>query len=228
VKHVYISKTNDFDVLVCYQGNVFNLIPKNLNHLRRNHIFYLGNLDIATKHSHGNCQLENSHVFHHTPASTIQQIDHLVTKMSGAAAYKTLVATNGVEDAPRNSSQCQYRRQKYLKNQKITQDEMKNIILLSYELDGFYKLLQVQPQLIIVLMHDQMKQQFSNLLKVSKEKIPLYYDTTFSLGEIYVSVGTSRFPTKDETSRYFLLSDNCLSTCNVFRTANTSPCYSHA
>jgi hypothetical protein len=132
--------------------------------------------------------------------------------MPGAAAYKTLIATNGGEDAPRNSSQCEYRRQKFLKSQKITQDEMKNIILLSYELDGFYKSLQVQPHLLIILMHDQMKQQFSNLLKVSKEKIPLYYDTTFSLGEIYVSVGTFRFSTKDKTFGYFLLSDTYFST----------------
>ncbi|CAF3380299.1 unnamed protein product [Rotaria socialis] len=140
VKHVFISKVNDLDVLVCYFGN-----------------FY-----IAEKRPHGNCRLENSHVFHHTPASTIAQIDELVSKMPGAAAYKTLVATNGDVEAPRNAAQCQYRRQKYLKNQKITCDEIKNLILLSYELNGFYKLLQLQPETSIVLMHDQMKQQFAS------------------------------------------------------------------
>ncbi|CAF3364813.1 unnamed protein product [Rotaria socialis] len=166
VKHVFISKVNDLDVLVCYFGN-----------------FY-----IAEKRPHGSCRLENSHVFHHTPASTIAQIDELVSKMPGAAAYKILVATNGDVEAPRNAAQCQYRRQKYLKNQKITCDEIKNLILLSYELNGFYKLLQLQPETSIVLMHDQMKQQFANLLTKTKEIIPLYYDTTFSLGEIYVSI----------------------------------------
>ncbi|CAF1614829.1 unnamed protein product, partial [Rotaria magnacalcarata] len=78
--------------------------------------------------------------------------------MSGTTAYKALVATNGDVEAPRNAAQCQYRRQKYLKNQKITCDEIKNLILLSYELNGFYKLLQLQPETSIVLMHDQMKQ----------------------------------------------------------------------
>jgi penicillin-binding protein-related factor A (putative recombinase) len=29
VKHVYISKKNDYDVLVCYQGNVFSFNPRN-------------------------------------------------------------------------------------------------------------------------------------------------------------------------------------------------------
>ncbi|CAF0875081.1 unnamed protein product [Didymodactylos carnosus] len=92
------------------------------------------------------------------------------------------------DDAPRNVAQCQYRRQKYSKSQKITNNEINNMILLSFELHGFYKLLQLQPEILIVLMHDQMKQHFSNLLTATKKTIPLYYDTTFSLGEIYVSV----------------------------------------
>ena len=70
------------------------------------------------KHPHSNCRSENSHIFHHTSASTIQQIDELVTKMCGATAYKTLVATNSDSEVPRNAAQCQYRRQKYLKSQK--------------------------------------------------------------------------------------------------------------
>ncbi|CAF1596322.1 unnamed protein product [Rotaria sp. Silwood1] len=147
-----------------------------------------GNLDIATKHPHGNCKLMNAHVLHHTPESTIQQIDQLVSKMSGAAAYKTLVAANGGIDSPRNASQCNYRRQKYLNNQKISHDELSNVILLSYELNEFYKLLQLQPETLIILMHDQMKSQLLNLLRITKEIVPLYYETTFSLGEIYVSI----------------------------------------
>lgn len=154
---------------------------------------YLGNLDIANKHPHGNCKLQNPHVFQHTPAATIQKIDELVARMPGAAAYKTLVSSNGGIDAPRNSSQCHYRRKKYLSGSRISQDEISNVTFLSYELNRFFKMYLLQPQLLIVLMHEEAKQQFSNLLKVSKEEIPLYYDTTFSLGEIYVSVRTFIF-----------------------------------
>ena len=105
-----------------------------------------GNLDIATKRSHGNCKLINSHPFRRTPSSTIEEIDRRVAKMPGATAYKTMVGTNGGEGAPRNAAQCHYRRRKFLKGQKITDDEIENIILLSYELHGFYKLLQFQPK----------------------------------------------------------------------------------
>lgn len=156
-----------------------------------------GNLDIATKRSHGNCKLINSHPFRRTPSSTIEEIDRLVAKMPGAAAYKTMVATNGGEGAPRNAAQCHYRRRKFLKGQKITDDEIENIILLSYELHGFYKLLQFQPEILIVLIHDQMKEQFSRLLTTTTETVPIYYDTTFSLGEIYVSVRAQLFSTRN-------------------------------
>ncbi len=177
---------------------------------------------------HGNCKLKNAHIFHYTPVSTIEEVDELVTKMTGDAAYKTLVARNGVDGAPRNASQCQYRRQKFLNSQKICRDEIQSVTLLSYELHGFFKSFQIQPHLIIVLMHDQMKQEFLNLLKVSKQKIPLYYDTTFSLGDTYVSVRTFGFSTKAKTFECFLFSDTCLPAFNVFRTTSTSSCSSHA
>jgi len=149
----------------------------------------LGNLDIATRRPHGNSKLTTSHLFQYTLSSTVKKIDTLVKNMSGSKAYKQLIATNDEDDAPRNVAQCQYRRQKFLKQQRITNDEIKNLLLLSLDLNGYFKLLQIQPELLVVLIHDQMKQQFSKLLLTTKETVPLYYDTTFSLGEIYVSVG---------------------------------------
>lgn len=137
--------------------------------------------------------MNDAHPFHRTTASTIERIDQLVSTMPGAAAYKTLVGANDREGAPRNAAQCQYQRQKRLKKQKITNDEIVNIILLLYELHRFYKLIQFQREVLIVLMHDQMKQQFSEVLLKTKQTVPLYFDTTFSLGEIYVSAGRSIF-----------------------------------
>ena len=113
--------------------------------------------------------------------------------MSGAAVHKRMVAASGSANNQRNVAQCNYRREKFLNNQKITHDEITNVILLSYKLNDFYKLLQLQPETLIVLMHDQMKNHFLNLIKITKEIIPLCYDTTFTLGEIYVSVRASIF-----------------------------------
>ena len=75
--------------------------------------------------------------------STIERIDQWVSTMPGATAYKTLVSASASEGVSRHAAQCQYRRQKQLKNQKISNDEIVNIILLSSELHGFYKLIQV-------------------------------------------------------------------------------------
>jgi hypothetical protein len=148
-------------------------------------------LDIATRRAHGNSKSTASHLFSCTLSSTIKKIDALVPNMSGSKAYKLLIATNDGDDAPRNVAQCQYRRQKFLKQQRITNDELKNLLLLSFDFNGFFKLLQIQPELLVVLIHDHMKEQFSKLLLMTNENVPLFYDTTFSLGEIYVSVGTN-------------------------------------
>ena len=148
-------------------------------------------MDIATQRAHGNSKLATAHLFRCTLSSTIKKIDTLVKDMSGSKAYKHLIATNDGDDAPRNVAQCEYRRQKFLKEQRITNDEITNLLLLSFDLNSYFKLLQIQPDLLVVLIHDKMIEHFSKMVLMTKETVPLFYDTTFSLGEIYVSVGTS-------------------------------------
>lgn len=143
---------------------------------------------MATRRPHGNSTRSGAHLYQGTLSSTITTIDALVSKMSGTEAYKRLVATNSSENTPRNVTQCQYRRQKYLNKRRITNDEIRNLLLLSYELNSYFKLLQVQPELLAVLIHDQMKDEFNRLMRTAKETIPLFYDTTFSLSDVYVSV----------------------------------------
>lgn len=154
---------------------------------------YSGDLDVATRRPHGNSARTNAHLYQSTLASTITPIDTLVTTMSGTEAYKRLVATSSGKNTPRNVTQCHYRRQKYLNERRITNDEIRNLFILSYELNSYFKLFQVQPELLVVLIHDQMKEEFHRLMRTAKETIPLFYDTTFSLSDVYVSVRISRF-----------------------------------
>ena len=184
---MYISKQNKLDVIVCYIGKPYY----RLNVDRMSYIFFLdvGDLNIATRRAHGNSKSATAHLFQYTLSSTIKKIDTLVAEMSGSKAYKHLIATNDGDDAPRNVAQCEYRRQKALKQQRITNDEIKNLILLSFDMSSYFKLLQIQPELLVILIHDQMIEQFSRLVRTTKETVPLFYDTTFSLGDIYVSVG---------------------------------------
>lgn len=149
---------------------------------------FLGDLQLATKLPHGNSKLNTAHSFQTTPASTIATIDTLVTRMSGAEAYKRLVATKSTNDSPRNVAQCHYRRRKYLEKQKITHDEIRNLLLLSYDLNTYFKLLQMQPELLVVLVHDQMKNEFIHLIQTTETTVPIFYDTTFSLADVFVSV----------------------------------------
>lgn len=145
-------------------------------------------MGIAVRRPHGNSKSADSHVFQPSLSSTISTIDSLVTTMSGSKAYKQLVATNGGIEGPRNVAQCNYNRQKILQQQRITSDELLNVILLSYDLNTFYKLFQIQPDLLVVFIHDAMKDEFSKLVRAAEDTISLFYDTTFSLGDVFVSI----------------------------------------
>ena len=113
VKHVYIFEKNEFDVIVQYSGRLSEDYSIFLVHyIAAFRICFPGNLDIATKRPHGNCKMDNAHLFHRTTASTIEQIDQLVSTMPGATAYKTLVGASSSESVSRHAAQCQYRRQK--------------------------------------------------------------------------------------------------------------------
>jgi hypothetical protein len=99
-----------------------------------------------------------------------------------------MISQPNENDEPRNAHQCNYRHQLFLKEQRISKDEIKNLILLSMELEDSMPLLQFQPEFVVMLLHKNMKIQFEKLLNITKERIHLYYDTTFNLGEVYVSV----------------------------------------
>lgn len=136
-------------------------------------------MDTASRRPHGNCRGTTSHVHQRTISSTIEKIDELVTRMPGSQAYKHLVAKNNLPVGPRNVAQCHYRRQKYLNRQKMTNDEIRNLLLLSYDLSSYFKLLQIQPEVLVVLIHDAMKEEFGEFIRKTQGTIPLFYDTTF-------------------------------------------------
>ena len=168
--------------------NIFLISIDVLNPFSNIFSIHLGNIHIGTKRAHGNSKSSTAPLFTYTPAATVAQIDNLVKTTPGATVYKHLTSINYEGNPPRNAAQCEYRRQKILQGQRITTDEINNLVLLSISLKSYFKLLQIQPEVLTVLIHDDMVQQFSRLTKVAKETVPVYYDTTFSLGEIFVSV----------------------------------------
>ncbi|CAF1560154.1 unnamed protein product, partial [Didymodactylos carnosus] len=167
VKHIYVSNSNKYDVIVVY----------------------IGNKTIAKTGPHGNAKSAVAHGYRRTKPSIVTQIKNSVKSSTEANAYKTLVGT-AVTDPPRDVAQVRYYRQKFLQDQRVTYDEMLNLMILSNELKNYIRVLNFKPQLIVVFEHIEAEKLFAQLLTLTNELIPLYYDTTFEIGDYYVSILT--------------------------------------
>ena len=107
--------------------------------------------------------------------------------------YKKLVTENidperqGVAN-PRNTKQVKNVQSKTRAESRLGRDDIYNLVLLANHLDGFVKHITVYPDLVAIFSLPEILQQFNQLLEVkSYEQIFLSYDTTFNLGDCYVS-----------------------------------------
>ena len=74
------------------------------------------------------------------------------------------------------------------KQQGLGPDSLYNLHQLFYHLDGYITDIVTAPDLIVLLQRKAMQEEFDRLLQLkSDEAVPLFYDTTFNLGDFYVS-----------------------------------------
>ncbi|CAF1227020.1 unnamed protein product, partial [Didymodactylos carnosus] len=106
-----------------------------------------------------------------------------------ATVYKTMVGQSTTE-SPRDLVQVSHYRQRVLDNNRLSHDELLNVLILTRELSDFIKIFNVAPRLNLVLMHDAAYELFGYLLVKTGSVVPLYYDTTFDIGDYYVSILT--------------------------------------
>jgi len=118
------------------------------------------------------------------------------TDMSGGPkqVYKNLVCTDIVDGElqgvanPRNTRQIKYVQGKVREGKLIGKDDIYNLIELAHHLDGFIHEVTVYSDLVTIVGLPELFQQFNQLLDVkSDEQLYLVYDTTFNLGNFYVS-----------------------------------------
>lgn len=70
----------------------------------------------------------------------------------------------------------------------LSREDLYNLIQLSSHLDGFVKHVTLYPDLVCIISLPEMITQFNQLVDVkSTEQLFLSYDTTFNLGDCYVS-----------------------------------------
>ena len=108
--------------------------------------------------------------------------------------YRKMVYTDQVDGNmqgianPRNTKQVKYVQQKKTEDSILSRDDLYNLIQLSSHLDGFVKHVTLYPDLVCIINLPEVITQFNQLVDVkSTEQLFLSCDTTFNLGECYVS-----------------------------------------
>ena len=123
-------------------------------------------------------------------------IDKMKSEKGGAKkVYRKMVCTDQVDGNmqgianPRNTKQVRNVQQKKTEGSMLNRDDLYNLIQLSSHLDGFVKHVTLYPDLVCNISLPEVITQFNQLVDVkSTEQLCLSYDTTFNLGDCYVSV----------------------------------------
>ena len=89
---------------------------------------------------------------------------------------------------PRNSKQIINLQQRQHQKSRLTHDAIYNLHELAYDLDGFVKIITTYPDLVVVCGLDSITKHLDNILMADSENSQLLsYDTTFQLGNFYLS-----------------------------------------
>ncbi|CAF0978654.1 unnamed protein product [Didymodactylos carnosus] len=101
------------------------------------------------------------------------------------------IQTNTIYRLYLNQETCvSHYRQRVLDNNRLSHDELLNVLILTRELSDFIKIFNVAPRLNLVLMHDATYELFGYLLVKTASVVPLYYNTTFDIGDYYLLILT--------------------------------------
>ena len=155
-------------------------------------IHYLGDEKFKEDRPHGNSKAETTRNFTRTCPSVLKKLTS--TDDLPSNVYKREVAKNDCLPElqsvliPRNSKQVantQYQqRQKY----RLSHDALYNVHELAYDMDGYVISMTTYPDLMIVCGLKELAHELNLLLEFVSEKPQLLsYDTTFQLGDFYVS-----------------------------------------
>ena len=167
----------------------YELIPSNGLVL----IHYLGNETAANKFPHGNVK---HHTREHirTCPSVLKDLDDECVHSTTSKVYKSLVTklppTSHIPVLqPRNSKQVENVRLRKLREQRISQDALYNLHELAIDMPRFIHLIKTHPELVCVCGETAMLEELDRVLLLDSPSHQLLsYDTTFQLGDFYISV----------------------------------------
>ncbi|KAK3108798.1 hypothetical protein FSP39_015983 [Pinctada imbricata] len=153
---------------------------------------YEGDEKIYTPLAHGNAKHDKEQEFVRTCKSVLNEIKQ--SKDKPMITYRKLVCKEGVEGPhhgvlnPRNLRQIKNHQASQKANNSLGKDDIYNIVQLAHHLKGFVGEITVYPDLIAVFALPEIMDTFQELIQSNASSpVCLVYDTTFNLGDFYVS-----------------------------------------
>ena len=143
-------------------------------------------------YQHGNAKKSGPYI--RTAPSVLREAAE--TYKDPSIHYKEKVACSGVPFTheatlkPRNPRQVTNAQAQVRKSRKYTQDDLFNLVELTVDLKDYIHRMFLVPELGVVLAHRAMLQEFRAVLSTTgqqQQQQLLSYDTTYNLGDFYVS-----------------------------------------
>ena len=157
-------------------------------------IHYLGDESVALDFPHGNIKGNNSRVFSRTCPSVLADLSSMQDLPSNV--YKKAISNPKMDCPaelqpsymPRNMRQIKNLQYKERQKYRLTHDALYNIHELAYDLDSFVKVITTYPDLVIICGLKNLIEELEFILKMDSQQPQLLsYDTTFQLGDFYLS-----------------------------------------
>ena len=142
---------------------------------------------------HVNCNNTiNEKPYIRTLPSTIRKLEADVATNTAGVLYKKEISSNVQPELipvklPQNIKQLRNLRYKSLHRSRISHDSLYNIHELAYDINGFIWKITTYPDLICIFGMKELLDELDKVLILDSEHQLLSYDTTFELGDFYLS-----------------------------------------
>ena len=155
-------------------------------------IQYLGDEEKAVSFPHGNGKTSKPYI--RTYPSTISDIKSEDPAQLPSASYKKAISKPDYPPSlqpvykPRNSRQIHNHRALERQKFRISHDALYNVHEIAYDLKGYVAKIITYPDLVLICGLTVIEEELKRLLTTKAASFPLFsYDTTFQLGDFYVS-----------------------------------------
>jgi len=153
-------------------------------------IAYHGDASVAKSFPHGNAKATNRRNYVRTQPHVLREIEQ--TSGPARTVYQTLVTAgpSSIQEqrtaAPRDITQIRNVQSRQRNKSRLTRDALFNLHEIAQDSDFVHKIV-TYPDLIVVLYSPEIMSQFNTLMSADHAQQTLSYDTTFCLGDFYLS-----------------------------------------